>query len=110
MNLLYGEKYIGAGQVLMIQTWAGVFVFLGVASSSWLTSENLQTIAFYRTLAGAIINIVLNLFLIPIYGIVGAAIATLVSYMFAGFLFDLFNSNTKKIFLMKVFAFALKRG
>lgn len=107
--LLYGEEYVGAGKVLMIQTWAGVFVFLGVASSSWLTSENLQMVAFYRTFAGAIINIVLNLFLIPVYGIVGAAIATLVSYMFAGFLFDLFNHNTKKIFLMKISAFGLKR-
>ncbi len=110
VNLLYGKEYMGAGQVLMIQTWAGLFVFLGVASSSWLTSENLQTIAFYRTFAGAIINIVLNLLLIPIYGIAGAAVATLVSYMFAGFLFDIFNHNTKKIFLMKISAFGLKRN
>ena len=106
--LLYGEAYIGAGKILMIQTWAGVFVFLGVASSSWLTSENLQIIAFYRTLGGAIINIVLNLLLIPVYGITGAAIATLVSYMFAGFLFDMLNRNTKKMFLMKISAFGLK--
>jgi O-antigen/teichoic acid export membrane protein len=108
--LLYGEEYTGAGKVLMIQIWAGLFVFLGVASSSWLTSENLQIIAFYRTFAGAIINIALNLLLIPVYGIVGAAIATLVSYMFAGFLFDIFNHNTKKIFLMKISAFGLNRN
>jgi O-antigen/teichoic acid export membrane protein len=108
--LLYDKEYMGAGKVLMIQTWAGIFVFLGVASSSWLISENLQIIAFYRTFAGAIINIVLNLLLIPIYGIVGAASATLVSYMFAGFLFDIFNHNTKKIFLMKIYAFGLKRN
>jgi O-antigen/teichoic acid export membrane protein len=108
--LLYGEEYMGAGKVLMIQIWAGLFVFLGVASSSWLTSENLQIIAFYRTFAGAIINIALNLLLIPVYGIVGAAIATLVSYMFAGFLFDIFNHNTKKIFLMKISAFGFKRN
>ena len=41
-------------------------------------SENLQKYSFYRTLAGAIINIILNYLLIPKYGIYGAAFATLI--------------------------------
>lgn len=106
--LLYGELFREAGKVLMIQAWASVFVFLGVASGSWYTSENLQLYAFYRTFFGAIINIMLNLFLIPNYGLVGAAIATLISYMSAGLLFDLYNNNTKRIFLMKIYAFGMK--
>lgn len=106
--LLYGELYREAGKVLMIQIWASVFVFLGVASGSWYTSENLQLYAFCRTFFGAVINIMLNLFLIPNYGLVGAAIATLISYMSAGLLFDLFNKSTKRIFLMKISAFGMK--
>jgi O-antigen/teichoic acid export membrane protein len=51
--LLYGEAYKEAGFVLMIHIWAGVFVFLGVASESWLISENLQRISFYRAFLGA---------------------------------------------------------
>ena len=35
INLLYGSKYSEAGDVLMIHIWAGIFVFLGVASSKW---------------------------------------------------------------------------
>jgi O-antigen/teichoic acid export membrane protein len=102
VNLLYGEEYMGAGEVLMIQTWAGLFVFLGVASSSWLTSENFQRLAFYRTFAGAIINVVLNLFLIPIYGIIGAAVATLIAQVMAAFVFDYFTDQTRKVFFMKL--------
>ncbi len=41
--------------------------------------------SFYRTLAGMIMNVILNLILIPIYGINGSAIATLISYSIATF-------------------------
>lgn len=105
---LYGEAYQGAGEVLRIHVWGSVFVFLGVASSAWLTSENLQHISFYRTLSGAMINVSLNIVLIPIFGIVGAAVATVISYMAAGFLFDLFNDKTRMMFFMKIDAFLFK--
>lgn len=105
---LYGEEYRIAGEVLRINIWAGVFVFLGVASGSWLANENLQHLDFLRTFSGAVANVLLNLILIPAYGIVGAAIATVISYTIAGFLFDFFNSRTKVLFVMKVSAFAMK--
>lgn len=105
---LYGAVYREAGQVLMFNIWAGVFVFLGVASSSWLANENLQQFALYRTLSGATANVILNLILIPNYGIVGAAISTVISYMIAAFIFDLFSNKTRRMFLMKVDALFLK--
>jgi O-antigen/teichoic acid export membrane protein len=108
VELLYGIAYHEAGQVLMIHIWAGVFVALGATSSSWLISENLQQMALYRTLSGAISNVILNLILIRNYGIVGAAISTVISYMIAGFIFDLFSNKTRKMFFMKIDAFFLK--
>lgn len=108
VQILYGFAYRDAGPVLMIHVWAGVFVALGTASSTWLLSENLQHIALYRALSGAIANLVLNVALIPYYGIIGAAIATVVGYMLAGFVFDLFNSKTRGMFFMKVDAFFMK--
>jgi O-antigen/teichoic acid export membrane protein len=101
VELLYGEKYYQAGSVLMIHIWAGVFVFLGVASGKWLLNENLQKIAFYRTFYGMLINISLNYLLIPKFGIIGAAISTTISYMFAGYLLDISNKKTKQMFFMK---------
>jgi O-antigen/teichoic acid export membrane protein len=102
VTLLYGEVYRDAGQVLMIHIWTNVFVYLGVASGSWFVSENLQRFSFYRTFSGAVINVVLNLFLIPIYGIAGAAIATLVAQVMAAFVFDVFTIKTRKTFFMKL--------
>lgn len=108
VQIIYGFAYRDAGPVLMIHVWAGVFVALGTASSTWLLSENLQHIALYRTLSGAIANVGLNMVLIPHYGIVGAAIATVAGYMLAGFIFDLFSSKTRRMFFMKVDAFCMK--
>jgi Na+-driven multidrug efflux pump len=86
----------------MIHIWASVFVFLGVVSGSWLTSENLQRLSFYRTLAGTVINVSLNFTLIPIYGITGAAIATLIAQMVAALIFDIFLKKTRRMFFMKL--------
>lgn len=100
--LLYEEQYNQAVSVLMIHIWAGVFVFLGVASGKWFISENLQMLDFWRTFYGVVANVLLNFWLIPKYGVQGAAISTLLSYFMAGMLFDLFNKRTREIFLMKV--------
>jgi PST family polysaccharide transporter len=107
VELLYGSDFRQAGGILTITIWAGVFVFLGVASSNWLLAENLQTISFYRTAIGALINVSLNYLLIPEYGAQGAAFATLVSYGFAAFFFDLLNKKTRRIFYMKLRALLL---
>jgi O-antigen/teichoic acid export membrane protein len=100
--LLYGEAYKEAGFVLMIHIWAGVFVFLGVASESWLISENLQRISFYRAFLGAGINVILNFVLIPIYGLIGAAIATVIAQAMAAFVFDSLSKKTRIVFFMKL--------
>jgi len=102
VELLYGGQYNEAGSVLMIHVWAGVFVFLGVASGKWFMVENLQMLSLWRTFSGMIINIVLNLLLIPKLGINGAAIATIFANFMAAFLFDLFNYKTRKMFYIKI--------
>lgn len=91
--LLFGEAYLPAGQVLMIHIWAAVFVFMGVAFSKYLLAENLQKIAFQRTLLGAIANVCLNFILIPKYGLKGAAIATLLAQFMANYMYDFFDKR-----------------
>jgi len=85
INLLYGAKFISAFPVLQIYIWSSVATFLGVASSQYLVTENLTKISFYRTFGGMIVNVLLNLILIPKIGIIGSALATLISYSVATF-------------------------
>ena len=98
--ILYGIDFQEAADVLRIYIWAGVFVTLGIASSKWLIAENLQRYLFFRTILGALLNVGFNLWLIPIYGIKGAAIATLVAQGTVGFLSLSFFKKTRHNFLM----------
>lgn len=88
---LFGAEFAKSGEVLSLYVWVSVVIFLGVASSQYLTAENLLRLSFYRTACGAILNVILNLLLIPDYGIEGAAIATLASYSAATFMVIFFR-------------------
>ena len=61
----------------------------------------LQKLTLYRNLFGAIVNILLNINLIPKYGILGAAYGTLISYIAANYLYDFFNPKTRILFTIK---------
>lgn len=98
---LFGHEYLGAGQVLSVHAWAAVFVFLGVSFSKYLVSENLSKIDFKRTFLGAISNIILNFWLIPLYGILGAAIATLISQFLANYIYDFFDKRLRNQLMIK---------
>ncbi len=90
---LYGNEYNEVKDVLIIHIWTVVFSFLGTVSTKWFISEDLQKYLFYRTLYGAFINIGLNYILIPLYGIYGAAVATLISQIVTAYLFNLTNKK-----------------
>lgn len=102
VTLLFGEPYAASGPVLAIHTWASIFVFLGVASGQWFLAENRQVLSFQRTALGAVVNVILNVLLIPKFGAVGAAVATLISQVTAAFLFDAVQPITRGMFLMKI--------
>lgn len=105
VKLLFGEAFVASGPVLAIHIWAAVFVFLGEASSRWFLAENRLFMSFQRTLLGAIVNVVLNFLLIPAYGPIGAAVATVTAQFSVGFLFDVMQKDTRQMFVMKMLAF-----
>ena len=104
INLLFGSSFVDAGTVLAIHIWAGIFVFLGVASGKWFVNENLQKLAFHRTVYGAIANVIFNLLLIPKLGVIGAAVALVISQAIASLFSDGFQKATRQLFFMKLSA------
>ena len=105
--LLFGENFADAGPVLAIHIWAALFVFLGVARSPWILNEGLMKFAFVSTLVGAIVNVTLNLILIPYYNAAGAATATLVSQFVAAVFMLFILSKTRKVAFMMLKAILL---
>jgi O-antigen/teichoic acid export membrane protein len=91
-------------------------VFLGAASGQYLIAENFNKLTFVRTGFGAIVNIALNLVLIPKMGMMGAAIATLIAYASATFFILVIPKVSaqglmmlRSLFLISLFQKILKR-
>lgn len=104
INLAYGPLYLESAPVLKTYVWAGVFVFVITASSRWfLITGNTRGLAL-RALVGVIANISLNLVFIRLFGLVGAALATLLSYFFVAYLYDLFDSQARPQWSLKMTA------
>ncbi len=100
--VMFGSGYAEAGSILAVHIWTSLFVFMGLATSPWFIAEGLNHVSLGKTLFGAILNIILNLFLIPRYAGLGSAIATIISQAAATFLCNAFDSRTQKIFKIQV--------
>jgi PST family polysaccharide transporter len=100
--VMFGSGYAQAGPILAVHIWTSLFVFMGLATSPWFIAESLNHVSLGKTLFGAILNIILNLFLIPKYAGFGAAIATIISQASAAFLCNGFDKRTQKIFNIQV--------
>ena len=105
IGILYGSEFYESIDVLKINIWSLIFVSMGVISSQWYIIKNKQHFSLYYVLLGAIANIILNYFLIPLYGANGAAISTLISYSMIILIFDLLSKETREIFYLKISVF-----
>jgi O-antigen/teichoic acid export membrane protein len=105
ITIVYGEQYSEADSIIYIYALTIVFVYFGLATSKYLIASNNQIIIIYRMMIGAIINIILNIILIPSYGLIGAAISTLIAQIFTSMVFNLFNKSTRFIFVMQLQSF-----
>ncbi|MFH1590456.1 MAG: flippase [archaeon] len=91
LDFIYGDQFANAAVALQILIWAEVFVFLNYMMGFLMNSTDNQKKFTFITGSCAVLNIVLNFILIPIYSYVGAAIATVVTYFINFLLLDFFN-------------------
>jgi PST family polysaccharide transporter len=97
IRLVYGEAYIRAGDILSVHIWAGIFVFMGEVLSKWLINENVLEFSVIRHGVGGLVNVLINLVLIPLYGGMGAAVATVISYATSSYLACFLYPKTREI-------------
>lgn len=98
--IIFGGDFLPTVAPMKIYLCSGIMAIIGVLAQQYLIAENKGRFHFLLTGIGATLNIALNLYLIPKYGMTGAAIATLFSYSVIplGLLF--FSTIRKDIFLM----------
>ena len=79
IRILYGAQYTTSVSALQIVVWYTTFSYLGSARNIWILAEGKQKHLWKINLFGALANVVLNAVLIPILGVNGAAIASLIT-------------------------------
>lgn len=94
--IMYGIEYMPATGTLQILSWYTMFSILGSARGIWIVCENKAKYVKYYLGIGAVINVILNYMLIPVYGASGAAIATLATQMFTAVFAPLIFKETRE--------------
>jgi len=79
LNLIAGQDFMPATSTLQVLFIGIGFIFLGNLMGHILIGASLQNKSMYIAIIGAVFNVALNLYLIPIYSYLGAAIATAIT-------------------------------
>lgn len=95
VHILYGSSYASSVAALKILIWSTSFAMIGTARVVWLVNEGIGSYEKYFTIMGSIVNIILNAWIIPIWGIEGAALTTLVSQVFVAIIAPMFFKKTR---------------
>jgi O-antigen/teichoic acid export membrane protein len=95
ITLLYGEEYATSGVILQVHVLALPLVFMAAVFSKWIVAEHLLLASLWRHSIGAALNIALNFLLIPQLGVIGAAYATVASYVVASYLSCFVGKRTR---------------
>ncbi len=93
---LFGQEYQASVKVLQVYVLSLPGIFLFTAMNQSLLAENREKIIFLANLLGLTINIVLNFILLPQFGLLGSAWATVITFIFLPlFIFKLSSSRHK---------------
>ena len=101
----YGVQYLLAVPALQVLVFRVVGIACMQTSGQMIIVENKQKWAVIRNAIGAVFSVLFNVWLIPIYGIIGAAIAGFLSTMIAGFFANAIISDYRDVFFMQCRAF-----
>ncbi|MCD4760240.1 flippase [archaeon] len=97
LSILFGDLFVLGSGALKILTIGAILFSVGTINNGVLVAIGRPRIVTWIIISAAIINVILNLFLIPIYGIIGAAIATSVAYALIFILSSYYVSKFVKI-------------
>lgn len=95
--ILFGQAYAKTAGILAVAVWYVTFSYYGSVRNVWILAEGKQKYLTGINVAGAMANVLLNLVLIPVWGAIGAAFASLVTQFFTnviiGFIFKPIRYN-----------------
>lgn len=97
----YGTEYLNAIPVMRILSFKAVGVALTTMGGQLIIIENIHQVAFVRNILACFVCVICNYILIPRFGIIGSAWATIITVMFTGGIANIFIPRYHHIFIMQ---------
>ena len=101
--ILYGNQYLTTAKILQLVVWYTTFSYLGAVRGVWMLATNNQKYLLPINVVGAASNVILNSLFIPAMGVMGAALASLLTQFFTnvvmGYIVKDIRENNKLMLL-----------
>ena len=107
---LYGPDYLGAFFPLIILSWSSFIGISGYSRTIWITGEGFYKYEKSYAVTAMFLNIILDIVFIWQFGIIGAAVATLITYVYEVLIVPLFFKETRIFTKMYFQSFAMIPG
>jgi O-antigen/teichoic acid export membrane protein len=101
IRVAYGAEYINATMTFQLLLLTLIPIFPGTILSATLLAEDKQKVFIKSSILGASTNIILDLLLIPTYGLAGSAIATIFAQIIANAILFIEIRKNYKINLLR---------
>ncbi|HRG63798.1 MAG TPA: flippase [Burkholderiales bacterium] len=107
INILYGAQFAESSHILFGLSLCLIPIFNGCLRSAFINITNNQRILFYSTLISTLINVVLNYYLIKIYGVIGSVYAIICTQFISLLIMNLFFSKLHVLLICQLKSFLL---
>ncbi len=77
--VIYGKQFVASQIIFSIMIWSFVFVFLNYLMMQSLIIVHKQNVSIYTALGALVSNVLLNVILLPKYGVIGAGFAFVIT-------------------------------
>jgi O-antigen/teichoic acid export membrane protein len=101
INVAFGYQYIGAVLTFQLLLVSLLFSFPGSMLSDVMLAENKQSVLIRSSILGAVTNVILDLLLIPRFGIAGSAVGTICAQLVANGIFFIETRKTYRLHLVR---------
>lgn len=88
VSILFGPAYQASGPILAILIWSNVFIYAGIAQSLWIVNEGKTALSLLKPIIGAAISIILNIILVPRWGLIACAVTAVITQLTVNFLLN----------------------
>lgn len=95
VGALLGSEFERSRDVFSIYMIGLLFITINVLCGRWYVMQGLQGLASRRQVMALVVNVILNLLLIPSFGIIGAAWASVLTLCFMAIFLDYFDKRTR---------------